>query len=88
MNVQVAAPLLQLWATGHQLAGHGLSLVAYQEWWEFLRSDAPPTMRLLAPLAIAILLMPVLVRWSGILFRLTVIVMALLVPVWVVLPAE
>ncbi len=88
MKVQVIETLFQLWAAGPSLVSHGLSLVTDQEWREIVRSDAPPTMRVLAPLAIAILLTPALVHWSGTLFRLTIIVMALLVPVWIVLPAE
>ena len=44
-------------------------------------------MHALLPLAICILLIPVVVRWSGSLARLGIMVLALLVPVWVVLPA-
>ena len=87
MEVFVIGPLSHLWAAGHRLVSYGLSFVGGAGWEDLIRADEPPTMQVLVPFAVAILLMPVVARWSGSLFRMTIILMALLVPVWVVLPA-
>ena len=80
MDFELTETLLRLWWEIHHLADR-------LGWEELARHDAVPTVQVLVPLAIAILLMPVVVRWSGSLLRLTVICLALLVPVWLLLPA-
>jgi hypothetical protein len=80
MDFLFAESLVRLWSFVH-------GLIERLGWADLVRLDAAPTMHLVLPLAITILLIPVVVRWSGSLVRLTIIVLALLIPVWVVLPA-
>jgi hypothetical protein len=85
VDFQSADTLLQLWAALHRLASYGLISIEGLGG-DLVRPGVLPTPQILVPLAIAILLTPVLARWSGSLFRLTIIVLALLVPVCIVLP--
>jgi len=80
MDYLFTESLNRLWSVTHGLI-EGLG------WGNLAEQDAVPTMHALLPLAICILLIPVVVRWSGSLARLGIMVLALLVPVWVVLPA-
>jgi hypothetical protein len=86
VDFQSAGTLLQLWTALHRLVSYGLISVESSGWGDLVQPGVLPTPQILIPLAVAILLMPVVARWSGSLFRLTIIVMALLVPVCVVLP--
>lgn len=55
-------------------------------WSELARLNGPPTMQTLGLLLIALMLMPVALRFVGPLFRLGFIAAALLVPVYFVMP--
>ncbi len=80
MDFLFSESFIRLWSLAHEVFER-------LGWGDLTRQDAAPTVQALVPLAISVLLIPVIVRWSGSLVRLTIIVMALLVPVWVVLPA-
>jgi hypothetical protein len=53
---------------------------------DLVQPGSLPPPRILVPFAIAILLTPVLARWSGRLLQLTIVLMALLVPICILLP--
>ena len=79
MEAHMIGTVLQLWVAAQRIIG-GMGLG------ELTRLDAPPTLQNLALLGTATLLIPVAVRLSGRVFRLTIVLMALSVPVYVVLP--
>ena len=86
MDFQFAGTLLQLSAAFHRVVGYAVFFIKDAGWGDLVQSGGLPPPRILVPFAIAILLMPVVARWSGRLLQLTIVLMALLVPVCILLP--